>query len=138
MARAEQTIAELIEELARETEAPASFVDQVSTLFAQKGIPLDTDGSPYADAIRQTFLSDAQLRASTARARAHLGELKDRMQRLGEAWERQLGEVSRIKASLEQRLLEARRHAMWVRARGAAVVETAPRPFIVPGPKDLQ
>ena len=79
---APKTIADFIAEIARETEAPDSFVDQVGALFMQKGIPLASDGAPYAEAIRQTFLSDAQLRASTAQARQHLAELKDRLQRL--------------------------------------------------------
>ncbi len=125
---APKTIADFIAEIARETEAPDSFVDQVGALFMQKGIPLASDGAPNAEAIRQTFLSDAQLRASTAQARQHLAELKDRLQRLGESWERQLAQVEEVRTQLEAQANALTRHAAAMRSRGS----------IVPGPSELQ
>ena len=133
-----KTLAQLIADSARETAAPSSFAESVARMFVDKGIALDEDATPYEAAIHETFRCEQKIRLESERARDGIERLKERLARLGESWERQLGEVDRLRKTMNDRARELRDQALWLRAQRGRMGSDTVRPLVVPGPKDIQ
>ncbi len=127
-ARTAPTIADLIERMARETDSPPRLVDDVRRMFSGKGISLDEDAGPYADAIRETFLSDAVLRQHTARATQELERLRERLQALQRAWSQTAEQLDHVRVRLAGSAQGLARQAELMRLKRS----------VVPGPRAVQ
>jgi hypothetical protein len=97
-----KSIEEQIRCLARLTGAPGSFVDQVRALFVSKGIPLDTDATPFVEALEDAFRREETIRASSARARRQMAKLRDDFRKVGRAYVDQLSQLRRLQSSLKE------------------------------------
>jgi len=137
------TIDERIRALARSTDAPEAFQEQVRSLFRRKGISLDENAGPYVRALREAFRREARIRRSTVDATRTIGKLQGHFRGIGSSYRKQLDQLRRIQSALERR-------AEALEAAGARLREPRdepPRyvtrvqkddPFLVPGPDDLQ
>ena len=140
------TIGEEIQRLARQTGAPAPFVEQVCCFFQTKSIPLHEDAAPYLLALEQAFLLEECVRRNTLRARENLVRLQDCLRLVGATYQQQLGQLRRVRDSLEQqnrlvregvqRLRELGRSASGQQSR--SLLSPLKGTFLVPGPSDLQ
>jgi hypothetical protein len=72
-----KSIEEHIDCLARLTDAPGYFVEQVRALFTSKGISLDTDAN-------------------------HITKLRDNFRKVGEAYVDQISQLRRLQSSLKE------------------------------------
>jgi hypothetical protein len=95
-----KTIAEQIDCLARLTGAPRSFVMQVKELFSRKGIPLESDASPYLRALEEAFKREETIRTNAARAKENVQRLASNFNRMGRTYARQLEQLKRIQSEL--------------------------------------
>jgi len=110
------TIEAKIEALAHETEAPATFIEQVRNLFLTKGIPLGDDSTPYLLALGEAFRREEHIRRSTLTAKQNLDRLQTHFSRIGNQYRKQLEQLQKIKRTLERhsRHIESRsRHGAW-------------------------
>lgn len=99
----EVTIEQRILRLARETEAPPTFIEQVRTLFLSKGISLDADAAPYDSALREAFRRELAIRRSTLRARKAPGNLQTRLRSLGEGYRKEIEGLRERQNKLDRR-----------------------------------
>lgn len=143
MAYQPKTISEHIECLARLTGAPASFVDQVRTLFSTKGISLHEDAAPYLKALDDAFRREESIRTSAGRARRNLTRIRASFDRIGRAYVQQADSRRRTSArvrhaqsgergSLSEEVVIPGDHRTYV---APTAHETWP---MVPGPEDPQ
>jgi hypothetical protein len=144
-----KTIEEQIDCLAKLTGAPESFVLQVRELFSKKGIPLDSDASPYLRALEEAFKREENIRANARRARRSISKLADNFDKIGKSYVRQLEHLKRIQSSLqEQELRAAPKKPSRKSSRRRAAGTDLQRPFVirqendhlpmVPGPEEDQ
>lgn len=140
------TIEAKIQALALETDAPATFIQQVRNLFVTKGIPLGEDSTPYLAALREAFRREERIRRSTRTARHNLDRLQSHFSRIGNQYRRQLDQLRKIKSTLEKhsRQIESRsRNRSWT---GTTTRENPPLVtrtekdgrVMVPGPDEVQ
>lgn len=66
-----------IDQLARLTGAHPGFVEKVREMFADKGVELDTDASPFRDMLLDTFRREAEIRDNTEQARRSLDSMRN-------------------------------------------------------------
>jgi len=137
-----KTIAEHIECLARLTGAPESFVDQVRDLFSSKGIPLESDATPYIGALDEAFTREETIRANTNRATANVSRLKSNFKRIGEAYLEQRRQLRRVRTKPLASASDGDEPANTVIVDGdhrsfVMPMQTDRRPM-VPGPEDPQ
>jgi hypothetical protein len=144
-----KSIEDHIECLARLTDAPGSFVDQVRALFTSKGISLDTNATPFLKALDEAFRREENIRASSLRAKEQIIKLRDNFRKVGEAYVDQISQLRRLKTSLkdQSRRLRAkispqRTSATRVTIPGdhrSLVTKTVREQLpMVPGPKEQQ
>ncbi len=141
--REPRSIAEEIEELARLTEAPGAFVEQVRALFEGKGISLEEDVEPFRRALEEAFRREEVIRAHAERARRGILEMSGRLSKAGERCVRQLEELRKVRDVLQDNtrtLRESGRRlsriaCVYLDRRAYDDDEAAP---LVPGPDDLQ
>ncbi len=139
-------IGEEIQRLARQTGAPGSFVEQVRGFFQAKRISLDEDSEPYLTALEQAFLLEESVRRNTVRARENLIRLQDCLRLVGATYQQQLGQLRRVRDSLEQQNRLVREGAQRLRdlsrsasqSQGRSLTSAPKGTFLVPGPRDLQ
>ena len=98
-----KTLAEQISCLAQLTGAPQTFVLQVRELFSRKGIPLDSDASPYLKALEEAFKREESIRCTTERARDNIQRLQSSFNRIGEAYVKQLAELKKLRGGTRAR-----------------------------------
>ncbi len=145
----EGTIGETIRRLARESGAPASFVDQVREFFYAKRVPLHECVDPYLAALKEVFLLEETVRRGTLEARENLIRLQDCLRLVGSTYQQQLGQLRRVRDSLDQQGRLVREGAQRLRdlARGAqqrpkqqsrTVWSVPDGVFLVPGPIEPQ
>ena len=70
---------------------------QVKELFSRKGIPLDSDASPYLKALEEAFKREENIRCTTERARDNIKRLQSNFNRIGEAYVKQLAELKKLR-----------------------------------------
>jgi hypothetical protein len=144
-----KSIDEQIQCLARLTGAPGSFVEQVRALFTAKGIPLDTDATPFLKALEEAFRREENIRASSTHAKAQMAKLRDNFRKVGEAYVNQLSQLRRLQSSLQEqsrrlqsKLAPKRQSATRVTIAGdhrSLVTRTVREQLpMVPGPKEQQ
>jgi mannitol-1-phosphate/altronate dehydrogenase len=92
-----KSIADQIDCLARLTGAPQSFVLQVKLLFSRKGIPLNSDATPYVKALEEAFKREENIRTTAQRARQNIRKLQSNFNKIGNAYVRQLEELKRLR-----------------------------------------
>lgn len=103
MSRSKQTLAQSIATLARETRAPAAFVERVRTLFEGRGIPLDSNAAPFVKALDDAFRRHATVRKSLARAYRNLGVMQSDLEELNTALHRRLERLRSIRRDIRSR-----------------------------------
>ena len=95
-----KSIEEHIECLARLTGAPASFVGQVKSLFATKGISLAEDATPYLTALEEAFRREESIRANSQRARESVSRVENSFNTVGREYVKQLDRLKQVQSSL--------------------------------------
>ena len=141
-----QTIGQEIERLAQETGAPASFVAQMREFFFGKRIDLENDVEPYLAALQEAFLLEETVRRNTQRAKENLVKLQDCMRLVGTTYQSQLGQLRRVRDSLDQQGRLVREGAQRLRevekssaaGSGRIALSIPAGTCIVPGPTDSQ
>jgi hypothetical protein len=97
-----KSLAARIEELARQTGASPSYVKKVRSLFLRKGIPLDTDGSPYQAALEEAFFRQETMRRNVTQAAESLAQIHDQLALLGRTRAEDVAKLREIQQTLEQ------------------------------------
>ncbi len=147
MSREERrTIEDEIRRLGHQTEAPASFIEQVTRFFQEKTISLRADAEPYLLALEQAFLLEESVRRGSLRARENLVHLQDCLRLVGATYQQQLAQLRRVRDSLEQQNRVVREGTQRLRDLGRStsrqqtqILLSFPKgTFLVPGPRDLQ
>ena len=147
-----KTIREHIECLARMTGASDSFIGQVQDLFVKRGIPLESDATPYLQALDEAFRREESIRANAQRARQNLTGLQTNFNRIGQAYVKKLEQLKKIQSGLrEQKAQQRVRRIQQQRQRQSAptvTIEGDHRTYVtrpqredlpmVPGPSDPQ
>ncbi len=144
-----KTISDHIECLARLTGAPDSFIDQVKSLFSNKGIDLSDNASPYLDALEDAFRREESIRCSSFRARENIAKLQQNFQKVGKAYVKQISQLKKIQSSLQEQSRRLRRASGRVRNNKTHVtIKGDHRTYVtrperddlpmVPGPKEVQ
>ena len=77
-------------------------MDQVRALFLSKGIPLDTDATPFVEALEDAFRREETIRAGAARAKRQIAKLRDDFRKVGRAYVDQLSQLRRLQTSLQE------------------------------------
>lgn len=145
------SIEDHIECLARLTGAPHTFIDQVRSLFLSKGIPLDSEASPFIEALDEAFRREEHIRASSHTAQYQLAKLRENFRKVGKAYVNQFSQLRQLHSSLQhqsQRLRKKRPARQTGQEMGPIVIKGDHRSFVtapvkeqitmVPGPKERQ
>lgn len=146
MERSKDSIGERIDRLARETDAPESFVERIRALFARKGISLDEDCRPYRTALEHAFSREQSIRVHTTQTRDNLVRLQTQLTQINGVLQSQLKRLESLRNSqrVPVRGAAARpgsRRGVSIRElvdRRASSSNPALRGYLVPGPKDIQ
>jgi DNA repair exonuclease SbcCD ATPase subunit len=142
--RTARSIAEEIELLARLTDAPASFVEQVKRLFQQKAISLEEDVEPFLHALEEAFRREETIRTRSEQIRKYIARARADFDKLEQGCAANLRELERSRETLRragQRVrdhgdrLDALAYLYW---SNRPPVEEDPDLPMVPGPKDVQ
>lgn len=96
------TIEARIRQLARETGAPETFIEQVRNLFTTKGISLAEDSTPYVGALQEAFRREERIRKDTLVARENLGRLQQHFRHVGSTYRRQVDRLRKVQRTLEE------------------------------------
>jgi hypothetical protein len=147
MARENITIGSHINRLARETGASSSFVSRVRDLFSRKGISLEADGQPYAEALENAFIRERMIRDRAEETRERIEKLQDQLVEVSSTFQSHLERLKKIQSALNRkfptgpaarsRLSPAPGSAPAVRRPRKVRLEVE-RGFLVPGPEDPQ
>ncbi len=144
-----KSINEHIDCLARLTGAPATFVEQVRSLFVGKGISLSSDAQPFLGALDEAFRREENVRASSARTQPGIPRLHQHIKRFGKSSTSQLQQLKQVQEQLREKTRQLQRktasradNTMHVTIKGdhrtfvtKPVREELP---MVPGPEELQ
>ncbi len=138
-----KSISDQIDCLARLTGAPKTFVFQVRELFLRKGISLESDAAPYVKALEEAFQREESIRTSARNARNSVRRLEKSFGQLGRTYARQIEQLKRIQAGLNdqaRKLRAGKEPVVQVRGNRRSLVtrqqnEDLP---LVPGPEELQ
>lgn len=139
-----RTIAEEIDRLAQETGASPAFVAQVRDFFFGKRIDIESDAEPYLPALQESFLLEETVRRNTVRARENLVKLQDSLRLVGTTYQQQLGQLRRLRDSLDQQGRLVHEGADRLRdltravAGGRPTIALPSGTCLVPGPRDPQ
>lgn len=144
-----KTIAEQIECLARLTGAPQTFVIQVRDLFSRKGIPLESDASPYLKALEEAFRREESIRTTAKRAQRNVKRLAENFNKIGRTYVRQLEHLKKIQTELRSqgRRVETARESLEKKSKRPAGRTKRPQFMtpqvsdhmpMVPGPEEEQ
>jgi len=144
-----KSIEEHIDCLARLTDAPGSFVEQVRALFTSKGIALDTDATPFLKALDEAFRREENIRASSLRAKDSITKLRDNFRKVGEAYVDQISQLRRVQSSLKEQSRKLRSKVSAQRTTSTRVTISGDHRSLVtktvreqlpmvPGPKEPQ
>ena len=139
-----RSIEQEIDRLARETGASPGFVAQVRDFFFGKRIDLGGDAEPYLAALQESFLLEETVRRGTVRARETLAKLQECLRLLGTTYQQQLGQLRRVRESLDQQGRLVREGADRLRDLTRAATDGRPTLLlpkgtcIVPGPREPQ
>jgi hypothetical protein len=144
-----KTIAEQIDCLARLTGAPQTFVIQVRDLFSRKGIPLESDASPYLQALEEAFRREESIRMTAKRAQRNVRRLAENFNKIGRTYVRQLEHLKKIQTELRSqgRRVETARETLKKKAKRPAGRTERPQFMtrqvsdhmpMVPGPEEEQ
>jgi hypothetical protein len=106
-----KTIAEHIECLARLTGAPASFVDQVRSLFVGKGISLDSEAKPFLGALDEAFRREENVRTSNVKATSKLSRLQQNFKRFGKSYTSEIKQLKQAQNQLREKTRRMRKEA---------------------------
>jgi hypothetical protein len=146
MARESTTIGSHINRLASETGASSSFVMRVRELFSRKGISLDSDGQPYAEALQNAFLRERMIRDRAEQTRERIEKLQDQLVEVSSTFQSHLERLKKIQSALNRKFPAGQPG----RARLSPTPGSNPAPrsrkvrlqvergFLVPGPEDVQ
>ena len=146
MARVSNTIGSHINRLARETGASSSFVTRVRELFSRKGISLDSDGQPYAQALENAFMRERMIRDRAEETRERIEKLQDQLVEVSSTFQTHLERLKKIQSALNRRFPtgESNRSRLTpapgsaLPARTRKVRLQVERGFLVPGPEEVQ
>jgi hypothetical protein len=120
--------------LAKLTEAPTSFVDQVHHLFHKKGICLEDDATPYLTALEAAFRREESIRQTRKKQNTPKARHQRRMKQLQKIRRSLLGNRSTAGTEPGDSTRIAGKSGS-ANALSRLQRETMP---MVPGPEDLQ
>lgn len=139
-----KTLAARIEDLARQTGASPSYVKKVRSLFLKKGIPLESDGTPYQVALEEAFYRQETMRRNVNQAAESLAQIHDQLTLLGRTRAEDVAKLRQIQLTLEQqhRVIQEtttllKRNPLYPGDRAVMVRGDLDLP-VVPGPKSVQ
>ena len=142
-----KSIAEQIDCLARLTDVPTSFVDQVRKLFTRKGISLGEDSGPYLRALEEAFIREESIRATAQHARTNVMRGGTDFKKVGQAYVNQLERLRRVQAGLREKRKVSRETSPEsttisidpdISGRSLVTGQQREDMPMVPGPDDLQ
>jgi hypothetical protein len=147
MDRENISIGSHINRLARETGASSSFVSRVRDLFSRKGISLEADGGPYAEALENAFVRERMIRARAEETRERIEKLQDQLVEVSTTFQSHLERLKKIQSALNRKFPTGPSpRSRLSPAPGSAPAARRPRKvrlevergFLVPGPEDPQ
>jgi len=147
MDRENITIGSHINRLARETGASSSFVSRVRDLFSRKGISLEADGQPYAEALENAFVRERKIRARAEETRERIEKLQDQLVEVSSTFQSHLERLKKIQSALNRKFpVGQSSRSRLSPPPGSAPVARGPRKvklqvergFLVPGPEEPQ
>ena len=97
-----KTIDEHIECLARLTGAPATFIEQVRSLFVGKGISLKSEAQPFLGALDEAFRREENVRLNAAKAQQGFTQLQQNFNRFGKSYTSQVQQVKHVLEKLRE------------------------------------
>ena len=144
-----KSINEHIDCLARLTGAPATFVEQVRSLFVGKGISLSSEAQPFLGALDEAFRREENVRMTSAKAKTGIPKLHPSIKNFGKNYTSQVQQLKRVQEQLREKTRRLQRKSpsrsdstMHVTIKGdhrtfvtRPVREELP---MVPGPEELQ
>jgi len=144
-----KSIQDHIECLARMTGASDSFIEQVEALFTSKGISLETDATPFLQALDEAFRREENIRAGSLHAKHQIEKLRDNFRKVGQAYVDQLAQLRRLQSSLQHQSRRLQKKPSGPRSSQTRVTVTGDhrslitrtvreQPPMVPGPKEPQ
>lgn len=140
-----ETIGAEIRRLAAASGAPASFVEHLVEFFHSKQVSLDEEVEPYRVALAEAFSLEESVRRNTTRARENLVRLQDCLRLVGATYQQQLGQLRKVRESLDAQSRLARESAERLREmnRGTRSAERTQAgstrgALLVPGPREVQ
>lgn len=131
------TLSESIRRIAERTGASPDFVSRVKQLFERKGIPLDGESEPYAQALEEAFQRQATMRRTIEDAKSSLSRLQTSVASLGDAVHSQSERLQLLREGLRryQMIVEAHRASKAGGTRGGQRLVRGDRDYpMVPGP----
>lgn len=139
------SIGEHIDRLARETGASATFVERVRALFCRKGISLESDGHPYAQALENAFVRERMIRQRADETRERIEKLQEQLVEVSSAFNGHLERLKKIQAALNRKFpvpgqsdTSAKTTETKRKPRTRRVRLQVEKGFLVPGPEDVQ
>ena len=93
---------EAIEGLAVRTGASDDFVAKIRRVFESKGIPLDSDAAPFAQALSEAFHQQAALRKTIQEARESLTRIQTGAAHVGQTFSSHLERLQALRALLQE------------------------------------
>ncbi len=145
MTRDNNSIGEHINRLARETRASSSFVTRVRALFSRKGISLDSDCHPYAEALENAFVRERMIRERADETRERIEKLQEQLVEVSSAFNGHLERLKKIQAALNRKFPvsghtkpAAKTTDAGHKPRTRRVRLQVDKGFLVPGPEDVQ
>lgn len=143
MASRDESIGARIEVLARQTGASPDFVQRIRELFANKGISLDTNVSPYNQALAEAFERERRLRVTAIQTRENLERLHQQLLKFNRSFKQQLERIKELRTTAHHSpTAPARPGPRRFKVVESSVERPAPgwpgKGFLVPGPKEPQ
>jgi hypothetical protein len=133
-----RSIAYHIDDLARQTGAPACLVEQVRAIFERCLVPLEQDALPYLEILEETFSRAALLEQDNAAARLAIDRQEENSRRFADSCLELYGQLRSmedyLQGSEELSAEESERRRRQARERAAArrkAAEDPGRPFFV-------
>jgi len=146
-----KTIDEHIDCLARLTGAPATFVEQVRSLFVGKGISLKSEAQPFLGALDEAFRREENVRANAAKAQNSFSQMQQNFTRFGKSYTSQGQQLKQVQEKLREKTRRLQKQGVSTSKSGNTVHVTIKgdhRTFVtkpvreelpmVPGPEELQ
>lgn len=143
MSAKRNSVASVIDDLARLTEASPTYVEKIRALLEKRGVSLEQDAAPFLDALEEVFIRQQAIRENVAEARDNLARLRHHLGALGARYDEPLERIEGVQESLHRQLSVIReanerlRSAVAGTRSGSAAPRRTKFATMVPGPEEL-